>query len=394
MNALEIKENIDSLFPCKWQGDFVDDLNDLFSRFIEIVKISNSLNQESLSFIEELCNTIIEIIQYYYEGRRWLAFEKFTIVMNGKEESDGLFDRLGKIIIMKDDYLYRGRPKENDKVYDRLDMLHIPLDKRGLVKTQRFSCPGFPCLYLGNSIYCCWEELKRKPLESLMFSAFRARRQFSLFDLRIPDLENYQVDKIDQTLKRVPLILACSIAVKCPDDVFKPEYINPQFITDTIILRNKAILKDESIINSDNNIWGVIYSSTQIHEGFTNDTKLLQNIMLPIVGINSKKNYCQNLASLFDISKPLSYDHDINQLCGLRDTTRTIGTLNARINTKERYENSIFALIEKDLQKSEFEELEHLYIPEGVIYLDYLGTPVDVPVYASANCQWEIDNEN
>ena len=106
MNALEIKENIDSLFPCKWQGDFVDDLNDLFSRFIEIVKISNSLNQESLSFIEELCNTIIEIIQYYYEGRRWLAFEKFTIVMNGKEESDGLFDRLGKITIMKDDYLY------------------------------------------------------------------------------------------------------------------------------------------------------------------------------------------------------------------------------------------------------------------------------------------------
>ena len=227
-----------------------------------------------------------------------------------------------------------------------------------------------------------------------MFSAFRARRQFSLFDLRIPDLDDYQVSKIDQTLKRMPLILACSIAVKCPDDVFKPEYIIPQFITDTIILRNKAILKDESIINSDNNIWGVIYSSTQIHEGFTNDKKLLQNIMLPIVGINSKKNYCQYLASLFDISKPLSYDHDINQLCGLRDTARAIGTPNARINTKERYENSIFAHIEKDLQKSEFEELEHLFIPEGVIYLDYLGTPVDVPVYASSNCQWAIDNEN
>lgn len=394
MNASELKENIDLLFPYKWLDDFADNLNDLFSRFIKIVKISDSLNHESLSFIEELCNTIIEIIQYYYEGRRWLAFEKFSIIMNGKGESVGLFDRLGKITIMKDDYLYRGRPKENDKIYDRLDMFHIPLDKRGLVKTQRFSCPGFPCLYLGNSIYCCWEELKRKPLESLIFSAFRARRQFSLFDLRIPDLEDYQVDKIDQTLKRVPLILACSIAVKCPDDVFKPEYIIPQFITDTIILRNKAILKDESIINSDKNIWGVIYSSTQIHQDFTNDTKLLQNIMLPIVGINSKKNYCQYLASLFDISQPLSYDHDINQLCGLRDTTRTIGTPNVRINTKEQYENSIFAFIEKDLQKSEFEELEHLYIPEGVIYLDYLGTPVDVPIYASYNCQYKIVNEN
>ncbi len=169
MNASELKENIDLLFPCKWLDDFADNLNDLFSRFIKIVKISGSLNQESLSFIEELCYTIIEIIQYYYEGRRWLAFEKFSIIMNGKGESVGLFDRLGK---------------------------------------------------------------------------------------------------------------------------------------------------------------------------------------------------------------------------------RTIGTPNVRINTKEQYENSIFAFIEKDLHKSEFEELEHLYIPEGVIYLDYLGTPVDVPIYASYNCQYKIVNEN
>ena len=41
------------------------------------------------------------------------------------------------------------------------NFFHIPFEKRGLVKTQRFSIPGFPSLYLGSSIYLCWEELNR-----------------------------------------------------------------------------------------------------------------------------------------------------------------------------------------------------------------------------------------
>ena len=45
------------------------------------------------------------------------------------------------------------------------EMFHIPINNRRSVKTQRYSTPGFPCLYLGNSIYGCWEEMGR-PLMS------------------------------------------------------------------------------------------------------------------------------------------------------------------------------------------------------------------------------------
>ena len=386
MNALELKEKIDSLFPCKCQGDFVDDLNDLFSKFIEIVKKSDDLNQESLSFIEELCKTITEVIKYYYEGRRWLAFEKFTGIMNGTGYNIGLFDSLGKITISKGDYLYRGRLKDNDNIFSIEDMFHIPLDRRGLVKTQRFSSPGFPCLYLGSSIYCCWKELKCKPLGSMIFSAFRARRKFGLFDLRIPGVDDYQVDKIDQTLKRLPLILACSIVVRSPNDVFKPEYIIPQFITDTIIMRNKALIKDKPIIENDNNIWGVIYSSTQIHKDCSYGMRYLENIMLPIVDTNSSKKYCQYLASLFEISKPSCYECDNNHVYRSHNA---ISTKDMPVDTNIQYENSIMEFIEADLQKIEFEELNYFHIPEGVIELDYLGKPIGVPVYAK--CKWIIE---
>ena len=40
-------------------------------------------------------------------------------------------------------------------------MLHIPFNKREIIKSQRFSIPGLPCLYLGNTTYDCWIELGR-----------------------------------------------------------------------------------------------------------------------------------------------------------------------------------------------------------------------------------------
>ena len=368
MKTTVLKDKIDALFPCTWNTDFKADVNQLLDKYVEIVKTSDEANHELLPFIKGLCNTISETIECYYEGRRWLAFEKIYDSMNGTESSSGLIENLGRVTIMKEDFLYRGRVKENDKVFGIQDLFHIPLDKRGLVKTQRFSSPGFPCLYLGNSIFCCWEELRRPSLENLYFSAFRSRRQFSLFDLRIPDIGDYQIDKIDQTLKRLPLILACNIVVRNSNDTFKPEYIIPQFITDTIIMKNRALLEDKSIMENDMNIWGVIYSSTQIHSDFTHGRKYLENIVLPIVEVNSKKKYCQYLASLFDISIPSSYEYNI---------------------TNEQYEHSTFALIEKELHNAEFEELEHMYIPDGVIYLDYLGNPVGVPTYANTN--WVVE---
>lgn len=69
-------------------------------------------------------------------------------------------DKLIRKEIPADTSFYRMRKIEDRRTnitYD--EMFHIPLNKRRMVTTQRYSTPGYPCLYLGKSIYTCWEEM-------------------------------------------------------------------------------------------------------------------------------------------------------------------------------------------------------------------------------------------
>ena len=50
---------------------------------------------------------------------------------------------------------FRGRKERVEKCQE---MLHIPLNQRDKVTTQRFSVPGTPCLYLGTSSYNIWRD--------------------------------------------------------------------------------------------------------------------------------------------------------------------------------------------------------------------------------------------
>ena len=381
MEVSELKNKIDALFPCIWKDDFKVDISDIFDKYIDIVNSCIDLDDTILSNIKTFCNQLIEIVDLYYDGRRGVAFDLFTSIMNGCEECNGLFESIGKIDVTKDDFFYRARVKDEGNSFGILDMFHIPLNKRGLVKTQRYSSPGFPCLYLGNSLYSCWEELRRTSFESLVFSAYRARRSFRLFDMRIPYMEDYQNEKLNQTLKRIPLVIACSIAVKHQDDAFKPEYIIPQFLTELIIINNKSILHNKMLADSPSVIWGIIYSSTHIHEDFTYGRKYMENIILPVVETSAKENYCHYLASLFDISQPSCYEilkENILHLesCGEED--------------EYEYESSAMGIMENKLKSSDFKELPHIYVPSVVIELDWRGEqPVKVPIYS--NVDWEIE---
>lgn len=54
---------------------------------------------------------------------------------------------------------FRARLNENVVDFAAKDMLHIPFDRRAIVNSCRFSIPGLPCLYLGNTSYVCWIEM-------------------------------------------------------------------------------------------------------------------------------------------------------------------------------------------------------------------------------------------
>lgn len=120
------------------------------------------------------------------------------------------------------DYVYKIEPKE---------MFHIPLDMRGIVKTQRYSTSGYPCLYLGESIYGCWEEMRRPPMIKCAVSRLECSLKLNIVDLSIPS----EIDMTNPAYQRlIPLIISCMVPVENHNDTYKPEYIIPQLIIEWV----------------------------------------------------------------------------------------------------------------------------------------------------------------
>lgn len=92
----------------------------------------------------------------------------------------------GYLTILPDSLFYRARVFKTNGRKSYTEMFHIPLDKRGIVETQRYSAPGYPCLYLGSSINACWEELRKPRFDDMMVSLFVVNEKFPVLDLRIP----------------------------------------------------------------------------------------------------------------------------------------------------------------------------------------------------------------
>ena len=53
------------------------------------------------------------------------------------------------------------------------------------VSTNRYSVPGFPALYLGDTTYVCWEEFNKFRIRDLWFSVgiFKYKPSYKSHDL-------------------------------------------------------------------------------------------------------------------------------------------------------------------------------------------------------------------
>ena len=367
------KREIDEMFPCKWTDDFLQDIHKTFEQYIDKVSYLNGIDTDILGNITNLCGSLMDVLNLYYDGRKGEAFMAFSKIMNSDEDFEGLFNSIGCVDITTDEFYYRARERKIGVNFSTLDMFHIPLNKRGIVSTQRYSSPGYPCLYLGNSVYSCWEEMRRIPFDSLMFSAYKVKYPFKVFDMRIPSDPDYTPEVLNQTIKRIPLMLACSFIVKNTSDVFKPEYIIPQMLVETIICNNRRITQHEKSTIDPDVIWGVIYTSTHISNDFPYGKTFLENIVLPVIESNNPSHYCYCLASLFEISRPSCYEYESLK----ENTTRTFWKEASREKTEEeilqeQYNQSKMGYLEEKLRNSQFEILPHIVIgcPNKGIFLD------------------------
>jgi len=206
-------------------------------------------------------------------------------------------------------YRMRSRVEGNDthKTFTREDLFHIPFNRRDLIKPYRFSMIGMPCLYLGCSIYVCWEEMRRASINNLMISAFKLcdGHTLNLLDLRLKrEFENE--DSLKKYLQILPLIIACSFKTTSKAGVYIPEYVFPQLVMHLIV--------KDSVYNR--KLDGVIYDTTQQEDDFKevirNNYRRIENIAIPVYDVKDE-GYCSKLCGMFELTEPTTTEYEDNK---------------------------------------------------------------------------------
>ncbi len=249
-------------FVVERDEQYYSELNKKFRSVINSAKEAGA-DEESIKILEKYSTKIKEAIRAYYNGR---ISTSHNIVKNLvlKCSDDSL-----AVSRLDDSYafpgtrgteiqLFRARLSDEVHTFEAKEMLHLPLSLRGKTGNYRFSIPGIPSLYLGNSSYACWIELGRPAEHRFNVSPVVLDGTQKIFNLAVMTRSLFYLNELEEKrvhcwLKLLMLMIATSYTVKEPDRTFKSEYI----VSQSIMLACKELGYD-----------GVAYFSKRVSDEF------------------------------------------------------------------------------------------------------------------------------
>jgi hypothetical protein len=261
------------------------------------------LTKENIQEIDSLIRSILKANECFLTGQVAESYKIIYEILFSKTYSRNIYHSQK---LDSNNIYYRMRSCKDEYLFSKEELFHIPFDQRQKTSNQRYSLTGYPCLYLGRSIYVCWEELNRPRFDNANIVGVKNLRELQLLDLRMPT-----EIKDANDLYRIPLIIACSINVQEPNLPFKPEYVISQAILHAIINHNNKY-------PSSKNLNGIMYysTSTNHNQKLFNDIELFENIVIPTVN-NTKdpeaekiyqNGFCPVLCNAFEITAPISFN--------------------------------------------------------------------------------------
>ncbi|RJR18585.1 hypothetical protein D5Y89_19290 [Salmonella enterica subsp. enterica serovar Schwarzengrund] len=306
-------------------NDLISDFHSKCEKFKDCLKEYLTNNDKILAHrvrsrlkvIQSLQDGIINCLECFLTGDIKSAYDCFELMLKPQFISRHIKNICIPLTEMCNSQRPLFRVRKSDRpLSTRKDIFHIPFNQRHLVRAQRYSVAGLPCLYLGTSLYICWREMDKPDFDKLYISSFITDKEDDkslllnlsadfLYKTRLflkrknapKPIEKYSTSTMLSYLALWPLILACNYLKKHNDASFIQEYIIPNLLM-------QWISRD---INN-NNIFGIAYRSTKLPAN-TDSRKGINVVLPPKARYEDIKGYdfCPVLSDKFKFTPPVSW---------------------------------------------------------------------------------------
>lgn len=302
---------------------FIADLDGM-----DVLAFKTTVKDEVITDLKVLSNSINKVLEYYLNGYPSEAYILFKQTI----DEDDLFHNINSLRQMRLEdgtAFFRSKKNFDDKAKgnangfvtkpDSHDMFHVPFEKRRAIGTNRYSIPGFPCIYLSDHLQTSWSECMGDELEPFYAICYRNHRPLYLVDLVplnilmelnggvVPD-GLYSSMNQEQALinyaKVYPIICACHSKINYKEDYsgevkFKSEYIISQLLMQWY--RESNVLID-----------GIRYLSCTAETKFPKSQFDKHNYVIP-VDLVQEVGLCPSLVVNFSGSPVYSYNTPTSQ---------------------------------------------------------------------------------
>lgn len=364
-----ILKNEELYLPIRWNNNnFVLTLQKLYREYTSEIRKQFQTNgynrvdtKKCEDKIKKVCYLIIEVVKAYLNGLPAEAFKKFDKVMKTLNVTP--LKIYGNNDVKQFNYpdnekinLYRVASINDNSVYDRSRIFHVPFNLRSKISTNRYSIAGYPSLYLASSIELCCEEIHYNHHEQLgIVSRFELNKNINPDQIEIIELgikpqdfiEEHKLMNRDYMRRRIdkshlnktdvyeayllwyPLIAACSFIRVNKKDPFSVEYVIPQILMQWI--RTK--------LNNNEKLIGVRYFSCASVKA----SDMGFNYVFPAIKENLGEPFCPVLNESFKLTKPY-YLHEFNKLYECEYELNDDDNLDHATITEEEYRLAAYYL--------------------------------------------------
>ena len=234
-----INKDLYAPFKVKKDSDYYIDLKKRYGLLISQAKMANA-DSESISIIDGYTKRVLKAIRCYYKGHISTTHSIIKKIVKETAVNNLALTKLYSSDAFpgeksKELQFFRARINNQAIPFASKDMLHLPFNMRGKTGNYRFSLPGIPSLYLGNTSYACWLELGRPSEHDFLVSPVVLDGTQNIFNLVVSNREYYYLhdfepNRVHCWIKLMILMIASSYVIEEEGRVFKSEYIVSQSI--------------------------------------------------------------------------------------------------------------------------------------------------------------------